>query len=189
MLCSFLRVDKFGEKFEGESHCRSSLWFCHWGMKGMCCLGRACLKYSVATSGSFENLSKQQLHSQGCFVVRSRGMGKMSKVLPALPSLPSSTEASLCDSGATCVAVHIKAAHKNHTALTPAPSCWQTHCQLVYETILMWTFFFFELGSAVQESRDFGLKQEEENMLAKRDPLKLCRNKGRNVSCRNLNQV
>lgn len=63
-------------------------------------------------------------------------MGKMSKVWLALPSLPSSTEASLCDSGDTCVTAHIKAAHKNHTALTPAPSCWQTHCQLVYKTIL-----------------------------------------------------
>lgn len=143
MLCSFLRVDKFAEKLEGESRCRSSLWICHRGMKGMCCLGKACLKYSVGASGSFENLSKQRLHSQGCFVVRSQGMGKMSKVWLALPSLPSSTEASLCDSGATCVAVHIKAAHKNHTALTPAPSSWQTHCQLVYETILKWTFFFF----------------------------------------------
>lgn len=165
MLCSFLRVDKFGEELEGESHCRSSL--CHRGMKGMCCLGRACLKHSVGASGSFENLSKQRLRSQGCFVVRSRGMGKMSKVWLALPSLPSSTYASLCDSGATCVAVHIKAVHKNHTALTPAPSSWQTHCQLVYETILKWTFFSFELGNAVQECRNFGVKWQEEKMLPK----------------------
>lgn len=143
MLRSFLRVDKFGEKFEGESHFRSSLWICHWGMKEMCCLGRACLKYSVAASGSFENLSKQWLHSQGRFVVRSQHMGKMSKVWLALPSLPSSSEASLCDSGATCVTAHIKAAHKNHTVKTDSSSsCWQTCCQLAYKTLLNWTFLF-----------------------------------------------
>lgn len=112
-------------------------------MKGMCCLGRACLKYSVSASGSFETLSKQWLHSQGRFVVRSWHMGKMSKVWLALPFLPSSTEASLCDSGTTCVTAYIKAAHKKHTAVTPAPSCWQTHCQLVYKTIVKWTFLFW----------------------------------------------
>lgn len=119
-------------------------------------------------------------------------MGKMSKVWLALPSLPSSTEAPLCDSGATCVALHIKAAHKNHTALTPASSCRQTHCQHCMSLFQREpSFFFFELGSAVQESRNFGLKQQEEKMLAKQDPLKVwpCRNKGRSVSCRNLNQI
>lgn len=43
---------------------------------------------------------------------------------------------------------------------------------------------FFELGSAVQKSRNFDLKQQEEKMLPERDPLKLwlCRSKGRSVS-------
>jgi len=67
----------------------------------------------------------------------------MSKVWLAVPSLPSSTEASLCDSLVTCVAVHIKTAYRNHAALTKTPSYWQTDCQLVYETCSEVSLFFF----------------------------------------------
>lgn len=68
---------------------------------------------------------------------------------------------------------------------------WQTHCQLVYETYSEVKLFFFYLGSAVQESRQFGLKlQQGEEVLPKRDPFKLllCRREGRSVSYRNRNQ-
>lgn len=66
----------------------------------------------------------------------------MSKVWLAVPSLPSSTEASLCDSLVTCVAVHIKTAYRNHTALTKTPSSCQANCQSVYETYSEVNLFF-----------------------------------------------